>query len=129
VCGASRPFKKLSAEAFREAIFASFVSGVIDLSVFPPLWTSRLPARPKVTSLARVQAREGVAVTSLNHEAIRVNELAAVILPLLDGTKDVDALVREILPLTVEGTERAELETMIRQELAVLCEERFLLRE
>ena len=49
-----------------------------------------------MSQLARFQAREGARVTSLRHQAVDLDdEQARKLIPLLDGTRDRDALLRD----------------------------------
>ena len=59
--------------------------------------------RPVASPLARLQAEQGPTVTNLRHEPVKLNELFRRMLPLLDGTRDVEALVAGVVRLAQEG--------------------------
>ena len=65
---------------------------------FRPPTCLRAPSPlPKTTALARLEARRGVEVTNLHHEPVKVNvAFHRELLVLLDGTRDREALAREL---------------------------------
>jgi SAM-dependent methyltransferase len=66
--------------------------------------------RPRATAHARLQARRGSPlITNLRHESARLAPDVARLLALLDGTRDRDALARELGPLVDVTAGLAEL--------------------
>jgi len=59
-------------------------------------WKSSSNAKPTVSVWTRNQAKAGTTVTNLKHQMSRLNELQQIVVPLLDGTRDEDALTDEI---------------------------------
>jgi methyltransferase-like protein len=78
-----------------------------------------------------LQAEHSATVTNLRHEPVLLPELPRRMLRLLDGTRDIGALVADIIKLAQEGTigvraqdggpvvtDRATLEKILRQLVA-----------
>jgi methyltransferase-like protein len=82
-----------------------------------------------VSPLARWQAEQGnLTVTNLRHEPVKLNDLPRQMLPLLDGTRDIDAITADVVKLAKNGkigvrerdggpvvTDDATLATVLRQ--------------
>jgi methyltransferase-like protein len=60
-------------------------------------------ARPVGSPLARLQATQGEKVTNLRHEVVVLDSFSRQILPLLDGTRDREALAAALAKLAKEG--------------------------
>jgi methyltransferase-like protein len=60
-------------------------------------------ARPVASPLARLQATQGEKVTNLRHEVVVLDSFSRQILPLLDGTRDREALAAALAKLAKEG--------------------------
>jgi len=75
----------------------AFAGGLVEFHVHPPRF-ARLPgARPVGSPLARVQVEMGTLVTNLRHHNVQVEDpFRRVLLQLLDGTRDHDALLDEL---------------------------------
>lgn len=59
---------------------------------------------PRASALARLEITRGPVVTSLRHQIVRVDDaIGAALLGLLDGTRDRDALVRDLVALVEAG--------------------------
>jgi protein-L-isoaspartate O-methyltransferase len=72
----------------------AYVGGVVNLHVHPPALVAQAGARPRASALARHQASRGEDVTTLAHARVRIPDAnARRLLALLDGTRDVPALV------------------------------------
>ena len=63
------------------------VSGLLELSAEPSLFTVEPPDRPLTTDGIRLQAATGEWVTNLRHESVRVEDAMRRVLVKLDGTK------------------------------------------
>lgn len=59
--------------------------------------------KPQARLFARRQVARGDEITNLFHDNIAVDALGQKLLPLLDGTRDVDALVGALLPMAQSG--------------------------
>jgi SAM-dependent methyltransferase len=81
-----------------EMLLAGFESEVVDLHLHQPRFVSVPSERPVVSDLARLQAREGHALTTARHTIVDVNDdLARQLIMLLDGTRDRHSLVAELI--------------------------------
>ena len=70
---------------------------MVQLHVHPPALSARPGERPEVTRLARHQAAHGELVTNLRHALVRPeDDRGRRLIALLDGTRDRDALAKEL---------------------------------
>lgn len=110
------------APTLAEMLLQAYAAGAVELHVRPPRLAARPGPRPLASSLARRQAESQNVVTTLRHTAVRLEgPLERRLLRLLDGTRDREALLKELgAPgLTLEQLE-ACLERMARIGL-MLC--------
>jgi hypothetical protein len=71
----------------------AYRAGWVDLHVHPPALTIQPPDCPTASPLARLQARTRTDVTTLMHTQVEIADVNALrLLPLVDGTRDRDAL-------------------------------------
>jgi methyltransferase-like protein len=89
--------------AFGERLLSGYSVRAIELRVAHPRLTGTPSAKPLASPLARLQSELGPMVTNLRHEPVKLNELSRRMLPLLDGTRDVEALVAGVVRLAQEG--------------------------
>ena len=101
--GKQRPLSDMELQAFGERLLSGYSVRAVELRVAQPRLTDMPSARPVASPLARLQAEHGPMVTNLRHEPVNLNELSRRMLPLLDGTRDVDALVAGVVRLAQEG--------------------------
>jgi hypothetical protein len=88
------------AEDLSEILLATYTSGVIELRVRRPRCVSTVNRRPTASPLARWQATHGTTVTTLRHARVEATgEIERHLMSLLDGTRDVAALTRELRPM------------------------------
>ena len=81
----------------RELLLRIHMPGVLEMSVLPWKYTSVVSERPVASRLARLQAGRGNRVTSLRHRPVEFEApLPRLVLPLLDGSRDLDALSRDL---------------------------------
>jgi methyltransferase-like protein/predicted O-methyltransferase YrrM len=97
------PLSEEELRLFGERILSGYAVRAIDLRVAHPRLTATVSARPVASPVARLQAERGPAVTNLRHEPLQLNELQRRILPLLDGTRDAEAIVADVVRLAQEG--------------------------
>jgi methyltransferase-like protein len=97
------PLPEDDLRAFGERLLSGFSVRALALRVAQPRLTGTPSARPVASPLARLQSEQGPMVTSLRHEPVKLNELTRRMLPLLDGTRDVEALVAGVVRLAQEG--------------------------
>jgi methyltransferase-like protein/SAM-dependent methyltransferase len=83
--------------------YASAGEPLVELSLQPPCFITRVSERPTASPLARLQAAGGNQVTSLRHRLVALTPFDRHLLPLLDGTRDRPALLRGLLDLFRRG--------------------------
>jgi methyltransferase-like protein/SAM-dependent methyltransferase len=82
----------------------SYAAGVVEFRVWSPLLSVTASARPTASPLARLQAARSDEVTNLHQQRVTLNGISRVLLPLLDGSRDRDALVAVLVRLAAEGS-------------------------
>lgn len=98
-CGAESGAATLHGPILAASLLAALSKSdqLLTLTVAADLFTRTPGERPKAGRYARYSAQQGdLVVTSLRHEMIQLDGLPALLLPLLDGTRDRSALVREL---------------------------------
>ena len=86
--------------ALRRSLLTAYANSsppLVDLSLTPPRFSTRLSPRPLASPLARLQAETGRPVTNLRHEIVNLTPFDRHLLPLLDGTRDRPALLEALL--------------------------------
>jgi SAM-dependent methyltransferase len=83
--------------ALREILFALVRSGFAEVHVHD--FTARNPVgmRPKISRLARWEWERGGPVTYSNHSAVTLDAIVHELMGLMDGTRDLDAIVSALL--------------------------------
>lgn len=76
-------------------LLACFAKDLIQIRIHPVPWATQIAEKPEAWVHARGQADAGLVVTSLMHTSVRLDEFDRVLLPLLDGTRDLHALALE----------------------------------
>jgi methyltransferase-like protein len=77
-----------------------YAKDLVELRPCPPRFAARLPERPTVSPLVRLQAEDGRYATNLRHEIVDLGDLARHLARLLDGTRtrnDVLAALAELV--------------------------------
>ena len=87
-------------------------SNLIDFHAYaPPLASTAEPgARPAALASARYEALRSRSVTNAYHRPVRLGTLSWYLLPFLDGTRDVDALVELVMANQTLAVEKAGAE-------------------
>jgi hypothetical protein len=84
--------------------YAAGSSYAVDLSPRPFTGAARPSARPTARALARWQAEHGQrAIAGLRHDALYLKRFERQVLRLLDGTRDVPALVEALAGMVASG--------------------------
>ncbi len=100
-------FKARSPDAFRQFAFGAARAGALELHVRAPALVTEPGERPVGSPIARLQLETGEIVTSLCHDAVKLdNKVASTLLALLDGTRSRAALV-EALGGLLEGDDES----------------------
>jgi methyltransferase-like protein/protein-L-isoaspartate O-methyltransferase len=115
----------VDAETLAHALWRAFRAGEVDLEGAAPRYATAVGERPEASPVARWQAARGPELTSLRHEAVRLDDpLGRYLVRLCDGTRDrgqlLEALVAGVgteLSLVMEGEPVTDGET-VRAQLA-----------
>jgi SAM-dependent methyltransferase len=102
-------------------ILADTLSRLYSVSVIrayrePPQLTTNISVRPAASLLARKQAESQADVSTLNHNALRLDDDIRRLLPLVDGSRTVPELVRDFAALMdkdKQSTTRDAVETYL----------------
>jgi methyltransferase-like protein len=105
-----------------EAVLAeAFIGGVIDLQSTQAPLTSEVAAKPRASRMARLLARTRTRIVNLRHESVNLADAdARRLLTLLDGTRDRNALLRELGPGFHHGAARLDAMLQAFARLALL---------
>lgn len=79
-----------------ESLRALVHRGIVELNASPARYAARAGTHPVASVLVRDQARLGPCAANARHRLIDLEPLERKLLPLLDGTRDRDALAREV---------------------------------
>jgi methyltransferase-like protein len=82
-----------------DILLATYAAGVIELHAGPAQCVARVSRFPVASQLARSQARRGRLIATQRHTVIEaLDEKVRLLIGLLDGNHDFEALVRELAP-------------------------------
>jgi methyltransferase-like protein len=85
-------------------IWEIYSVGLIELHVFIPPFMTQVNEKPVASPLARLEARDGDIVSTLHHRSLRLGDaLQRGLIMLMDGTRDHDALRKDLLELFASG--------------------------
>jgi methyltransferase-like protein/SAM-dependent methyltransferase len=98
-----KPDQDLASE-LADFVWLMYSAGLVDLHVHVPPFTTQVSERPVASPLARLEARDGDVITTLHHRSLRLGDsLQRGLVMLLDGTRDHDALKKDLLRLFESG--------------------------
>ena len=81
-------------------LWRAYLAGLLELHVHVPPFATRVSDRPVASPLARLEARDGNVVTTLHCRSLHLSDaLQRGVVMLLDGTRDRDALRKDLLGL------------------------------
>jgi methyltransferase-like protein/ubiquinone/menaquinone biosynthesis C-methylase UbiE len=87
-----------------ELLLRAYAGGIVEFSLVPPRLVARPTNKPLASPLARLQSEEGSEVVNLRHFNLRIEDpLSRRLLQLLDGSRDRDALLDDLLALVKSG--------------------------
>lgn len=86
-----------------DVLLSCFHSNLLELHRQSPQFTAQVSDRPVASPLARLQAREGLPVTSRRHRGVQLSEFDRVVLRHLDGSRDRAALLQALVGLVLAG--------------------------
>jgi hypothetical protein len=108
-------------EGLSQILMSLYSAGVVDLHTQPRQCVGHVSPFPVASDLARSQVRRGKCATTALHMMMEAaDERICTFIDLLDGTRDVAALVRELAPTS--QLPEAELAHGIQQNLKLLAE-------
>ena len=90
------PLDSVPAELFAEGLMSAFRLRILDLHAYKPRLTRCPGERPRTNPLIRLQAGRGDVVTSLIHDAVKVEGQGERLLSLLDGRRTRADLATEL---------------------------------
>jgi hypothetical protein len=103
LAAAPDPVALHDARPLAEALLHCYLSRLVELHVHLPPFVLDPGERPVASPLARLQASTETLVTNVRHHSVELNELDRVLLPLLDGSRDRNALVAALTELVGQG--------------------------
>jgi methyltransferase-like protein len=74
----------------------ALTAGAVDAALSAPRLASRVSERPVASPLARLQAELGNSLTNQLHESIKVTDLGRLVVRVLDGNRDRQALIEVV---------------------------------
>jgi methyltransferase-like protein/trans-aconitate methyltransferase len=90
--------------ALCEILLRSFAAGITELHVWTPHFVTNVSERPIASPVARHQSRRTKRITTLRHTGLEVNDaLSRNLLELLDGRRDLEALVEAMAAVVQAG--------------------------
>ncbi|MCC6383170.1 MAG: class I SAM-dependent methyltransferase [Dehalococcoidia bacterium] len=98
------------ADRLARFLYRTFAAGVIDLHTGPSAFILEPGTRPRASPLARLQLQTGSEVTTLRHTGVALDDRAAALLALLDGTRN-----RQVLSDGLGGSALDEIDADLRQ--------------
>jgi methyltransferase-like protein/2-polyprenyl-3-methyl-5-hydroxy-6-metoxy-1,4-benzoquinol methylase len=85
-------------------VWKMYSAGLLDLHVYVPPFVTKVSERPVASPLARLEARDGDVITTLHHRSLRLGDsVQRGLVMLLDGSRDQDALRKDLLQLFESG--------------------------
>lgn len=121
-------------EELSRNLLAGFLHGTIEMTVAPWRCGQRDQANPKVSLLARQQARDNLPIVDLRHRIVQDSSGLRLVLPYLDGTRTDAQISEHILQRALSGelqisqsgigvTSPDELRRLIDQDLEVYLQQ------
>ncbi len=118
-----------NAVAMAHVMETCYSLGIVELWTHPTDYIARAPGEfPRATRLARWQAATLPMVTSLRHTRVIAEPALRQLLPLLDGTRDIDALAAEVAKQNKPTPDRQTLKKMISVALQKLATASLLIK-
>jgi methyltransferase-like protein/cyclopropane fatty-acyl-phospholipid synthase-like methyltransferase len=100
---------EVDAQVLGDMLLRAYAGGIVELHIYPPQFVLEANEKPIASPLARLQSRMGVGVVTLRHNNIAVEEaLGRYLLQLLDGSRDRNDLLNELLTAVESGLIKLE---------------------
>jgi len=85
-------------------VWQTYSAGLLDLHMYVPPFTTKVSEKPVASPLARLEARDCDVISTLHHRSLRLGDaLQKGLVMLMDGTRDHDALRKDLLQLFESG--------------------------
>ena len=92
-----------------ELLLRAYAAGIVEFTLVPPRLATGPTEKPIASPLARLQSLEGTEVVNLRHYNLRVEDpLTRRLLQLLDGSRDRDALLDDLVSFVKSGAAAVE---------------------
>lgn len=91
-------------KSLRAALLQLALSDLVELHVRPPNPATEVSRRPVASPLARLQAGSSARVTNLRRRGVDLADIDRAVLLLLDGTRDLDAVVEALVGQVLSGS-------------------------
>jgi methyltransferase-like protein/cyclopropane fatty-acyl-phospholipid synthase-like methyltransferase len=100
---------EVDAQVLGDMLLRAYAGGVVEFHIHPPQFVLKVNEKPIASPLARLQSRMGVGVITLRHSNIAVEEaLGRYLLQLLDGSRDRNELLNELVTAVESGLIKVE---------------------
>ncbi|MDP2710378.1 MAG: methyltransferase regulatory domain-containing protein [Solirubrobacteraceae bacterium] len=110
-----------------EALLRCYSAALASVHAEPAAFGTSAATHPRVTAMARLQAREGALVANLRHDAVTLDDPARALVMLLDGTRDRAALLAGLADAVEGPVARSELALWLERSLTQLAQSALLL--
>ena len=104
-----------------EALLRCYSAALATLHTEPAAFGTAAAQRPRVTTMARLQAAEGPLVANLRHEPTTLDDPARLLVTLLDGTRDRPTLLAALATSLQATITQSELAVWLERSLAELA--------
>jgi methyltransferase-like protein/trans-aconitate methyltransferase len=99
------------ARVLGELLLRAYAAGIVEFTVAPPRLVTRPSEKPLASPLARLQSQAGTEVINLRHFNLQVEDaMTRRLLQILDGTRNHEALLDDLLALVKSGAAAVELD-------------------
>ena len=105
----SMPPPQQAREALGQNLAKCVANGLLEVSGSPDGFVTKISERPLASRLARVEAYVGGRVTNRRHELIDVDGATRNLLPHLDGNRDRQALIQDL----IEAVDRGDVSILV----------------
>jgi hypothetical protein len=103
-CPAEAAGPEQDARALGDLLLRAYAGGIVEFTVAPARLARQVSERPVASPLARLQSRHGDEIVNLRHFNLKLEDsLSRFLLPLLDGSRDVELLLEEAVSLLRSG--------------------------
>jgi methyltransferase-like protein len=80
-----------------------YAANAVELHSIPSSFVTSVSEKPRTSALVRLQASQGVRVTNLRHESLRINDVERRMLTLLDGARERREVIEQLAAAVLSG--------------------------